>query len=66
MLNTENRHQDSYAKESSEGEMFALLLGRGGGICPNSPSRGGKVSTCTRQGEAVVVDELDGESRDDL
>ena len=66
MLNTENRYQDSYAKESSEGEIVALLLGKWA-IGPNSPSWGGKVSTCTRQGEAVVgdgPDELDGDSRD--
>ena len=66
MLNTENRYQDSYAEESSEGEIVALLLGKWA-IGPISPSWGGKVSTCTRQGEAVVgngPDELDGDSRD--
>ena len=66
MLNTENRHQDSHAEESSEGEIVALLLGKWA-IGPNSPSWGEKVSICTRQGEAVVgdgPDELDGDSRD--
>ena len=55
MLNTENRHQDSHAEESSEGEIVALLLGKWA-IGPNSPSWGEKVSICTRQGEAVVGD----------
>ena len=64
----QNRHQHSYAEESSQGEMIALLLGRWS-ICANSPSGGGKVSTCTRQREAVVGDgpvELGGDSRNDL
>ena len=67
-LNYQRGCTDSYAEESSQGEMIALLLGRWS-ICANSPSGGGKVSTCTRQREAVVGDgpvELGGDSRNDL
>ena len=50
-------------------EKRLLYSWEGGGSCTNSPSGGGKVSTCTRQREAVFGDgpvELGGDSRNDL